>query len=250
MIEDTAENSNEPYLEESKYYSSLWNSERWGRSDLNPDETARWDAIRRLLPEKERQRILDVGCGRGWLTNELAKFGDCLGIDPVEAGIARANELYPHISFAAKSTTDLLREIGPESYDVIVSSEVIEHIPYAGQQLFLNDIHALCKRGGTLIITTPRKEMWNSFHRYHKASQPIEDWLTENQLLQLGTSAGFKTCILDRIFLPGLPLGGILAKLLTGNLTVKYPTVLRMPLIERLTHIYSIYQIAAFKKSL
>lgn len=53
-----------------------------------------------LLAPRPGERILDLGCGTGHLTAQIAEAGaDVIGIDAAEAMIIRARELYPRLRF-------------------------------------------------------------------------------------------------------------------------------------------------------
>jgi trans-aconitate methyltransferase len=53
-----------------------------------------------LLAPRPGERIVDLGCGTGGLTAQIAAAGaDVVGIDSSEAMIARARELYPQLRF-------------------------------------------------------------------------------------------------------------------------------------------------------
>ena len=64
-----------------------------------------------LLAPRPGERIIDLGCGTGALTAEIAAAGaEVVGIDASEAMIARARELYPHLRFeVARGKTSRLR---------------------------------------------------------------------------------------------------------------------------------------------
>lgn len=64
------------------------------------------DVIGWLAP-KEGERILDVGCGTGMLTEKLAENGSIVtGIDASAEMIAKAKEAYPQIGFFVKDPTN------------------------------------------------------------------------------------------------------------------------------------------------
>jgi trans-aconitate methyltransferase len=53
-----------------------------------------------LLAPRPGERIVDLGCGTGGLTAQIAAAGaEVVGIDASEAMVARARELYPHVRF-------------------------------------------------------------------------------------------------------------------------------------------------------
>lgn len=244
------------YIRENRYYDQLWKSEQWGAPELNDDEKCRLNAIISYVfwiidKKKESQKkceILDVGCGRGWLTNELEQYGEALGIDPVASSIERASHLFDHLQFLTCATSDLLSQDKGNSFDLIVSSEVIEHIPYPNQDDFLKDIYRLLKAGGYAILTTPRKELWEEFSCRHQSHQPVEDWLSEEELTLKACNVGFKEVSRGRIFVPSQRIGGFSSYFTRRLFFLRHPSLLKMPIISKLKYNASVYQIAVFVK--
>ena len=76
------------------YYTDLFTKNpSWSTAYPNPEEARRAAVILHLLSQlasghrggaARPLRILDLGCGRGWLTYMAAVYGECLGIDPVK----------------------------------------------------------------------------------------------------------------------------------------------------------------------
>jgi SAM-dependent methyltransferase len=99
--------------------------------------------------------ILDYGCGTGdHLTVPLAKRGHCvLGADIHGASIADATRrhAFPLLQFREAHLDALLTE--GLSFDVVVCSEVLEHVDEPGE--FLSKLHRLTRTDGAVIITTP-----------------------------------------------------------------------------------------------
>lgn len=112
------------------------------------------------LPEGKELKIADLGCGNGYLAGLLAGLGHRVSaLDSSEDGIRIAKETYPAIDFRCLSLyEDLASHIGSD-YDVVISSEVIEHL--YDPRTFLRNAHMIMKKGGTLILTTP-------YHGYFK----------------------------------------------------------------------------------
>lgn len=70
-------------------------NKKWNKASPNYDENLRWSIIEKFLyfiegyyaalSNNSKNNILDVGCGRGWLTNILSAHGNVIGIEPVKA---------------------------------------------------------------------------------------------------------------------------------------------------------------------
>lgn len=192
----------------NSFYVALWNDPAWSSPYPNTDEEARWTKISQFLnafcsenaaSTKETLRILDVGCGRGWLSCYLDKYGKYSGIEPVPGAVKIANTLFPGRTFLEGTTTDLLKKQEPQ-FDIIVSTEVVEHVPYNKQADFISEIYALLKNDGVFVLTTPRREIYDYILVRGLKPQPVEDWLTEDQLQALVLAKGFEEYGMDRIF--------------------------------------------------
>jgi ubiquinone biosynthesis O-methyltransferase len=112
--------------------------------------------IRQTLLENVPQpaKILDVGCGNGIITMNLARWGfTVLGIDVSEKAIqeAMAKNIFPNATFLVKSADELTAD--GAQYDGIVCSEVLEHLNNPSQ--LLRTLHQALKPSGVLIVTVP-----------------------------------------------------------------------------------------------
>ncbi|MCL2420991.1 MAG: methyltransferase domain-containing protein [Defluviitaleaceae bacterium] len=93
------------------------------------------------------QSILDLGCGTGELTYELAKkAGTVIGIDSSQSMIQKAKATYPQIEF---HVMDACKLIWQNHFDVVFSNAVFHWIP--DQASLLGNIHRVLKTGGRLI---------------------------------------------------------------------------------------------------
>ena len=103
----------------------------------------------------EGVRLLDIGCGGGLLCEPLTRLGaQVVGIDAAERNIdvARLHASQSGLSIDYRATTaEALVEQG-ESFDVVLSMEVVEHV--ADPDLFLKSVGHLAKPGGLVIAAT------------------------------------------------------------------------------------------------
>jgi len=121
--------------------------------------------------------VLDVGCGEGYGAALLAETARrVLAVDRPEAIRAAAvHYRRPALEFRA---LDVLR-LGTldERFEVVVSFQVIEHLP--DPSAFLAGLAARCAPGGLVIVTTPNRLMSVSENPYH-----VREW-TAPELLAL-----------------------------------------------------------------
>jgi 2-polyprenyl-3-methyl-5-hydroxy-6-metoxy-1,4-benzoquinol methylase len=111
--------------------------------------------------------------------------------------------MFPNIKFICGTTKKLiLYKKKFNKYDLIVSSEVIEHIPDGEKGKFIEDISNLLNDKGFLIITTPRKDAQEEWNTYMKPGQPIEDWITEEELETLIVQKSFFKHKMERFSIP------------------------------------------------
>jgi len=108
-------------------------------------------------PYRRLNRMLDVGCGRGWFLMEARKrgwsvFGSEYSSTAVD--ICRANDINMKEGALTADCFD-------EGFDVITSFEVIEHINNPNVELDL--ITRFLRPGGLFYCTTPN---FNSMQRY------------------------------------------------------------------------------------
>lgn len=191
--------------EERKYYKKLFiDNEYWNRPSANDEEELRWQIIqqfitRHVLSTGQKLEILDLGCGRGWLTNLISQYGNIIGIEPVKSVVKYGKTLYPNLNLMSGSTGKLLKKGYHEKFNLVVCSEVIEHIKDNRKNKFVDEISSLLKRGGFCIITTPRKDAEIEWKKYSDPNQPVEDWMTEKDLENLFISRGFDTILLERL---------------------------------------------------
>jgi trans-aconitate methyltransferase len=84
------------------------------------------ESVLELLEVKPGERILDLGCGTGHLTNEIKKLSaDVTGIDASADMIALATEAYPDGNFAVADGTDF--HFG-EKFDAVFSNATLHWI--------------------------------------------------------------------------------------------------------------------------
>jgi ubiquinone/menaquinone biosynthesis C-methylase UbiE len=99
-------------------------------------------------------RILDVGCGTGSITKDIAKLtgpdGRVIGIDNTERFITSGKEYYGDTSNMELLCTDLFSYEPVEKFDLIVSARTMQWLVNVDQALL--KLKSMLKPGGTLSV--------------------------------------------------------------------------------------------------
>ena len=106
------------------------------------------------LPSPSKPRVLDLGCGNGSLSNLIAQQGyEVVGVEESESGFKEARQKFSDCHFIQASIYELPYAELENSFDIVVSSEVIEHLLYPRE--LIRAAKKCLKPNGHLIITTP-----------------------------------------------------------------------------------------------
>jgi len=128
------------------------------------------------------RRVLDAGCGTGYGSLELAVAGarSVLGIDVDRLSIRYARKHFraPNLHFEAVDCEEM-GEVD-QTFDVIVSSNVIEHLE--DPRAFLDSAGELLGAHGILVIAVPPilSDADLARHQgihYHRANLSVDGWL-------------------------------------------------------------------------
>jgi SAM-dependent methyltransferase len=139
-------------------------------SKLNPAGAYRVRLLLRRLPRSMRpsSRLIDIGCGPGYLLSEACRRFpgiEARGVELSAAAVQMAESRVPRAQFLQ---CDLLESSNiPQSWvdwaDVAVCSEVLEHVDRP--ELLLSNARALLAPGSRVVVTVPGGPM-SSFDRY------------------------------------------------------------------------------------
>ncbi|MEX8548218.1 MAG: trans-aconitate 2-methyltransferase [Mucilaginibacter sp.] len=102
-----------------------------------------------LLEPKPGEKILDLGCGSGYLTNAIREASaEVLGIDSSAEMIAKAKQSYPQTDFKVADATDLGFDA---SFIAIFSNAVLHWIKAEDQLKMMHAVFMALKPGGRFV---------------------------------------------------------------------------------------------------
>ncbi len=142
-------------------------SPTWGKQKDSANQIRINKTVSLIPPEVKS--ILDVGCGDGAVTNSLVRSHDVTGIDVSDEAIKH---------FKGKAHIGSLEDLPfpNQSFDLVVSAEVLEHLPVSIYQASLKEMQRVAK--SYIIVSTPAHERLETgfvncfycgcvFHRNH-----------------------------------------------------------------------------------
>ena len=122
-----------------------WNSTLY---DTSHDFVAEYGkGLLEFVPKKDEQIILDLGCGTGVLTGQLAELCNrIVGVDSSQSMIDKAKEQFNNIEF---KVCDALALPFENEFDVVFSNAVFHWI--SDHDTLLKNIHKVLKAQGVLV---------------------------------------------------------------------------------------------------
>lgn len=105
----------------------------------------------------KKANILDLGCGRGeWLGLVEANGFDALGVDIDDGMIAACKK--NKLKVIKSDSISYLKNLDSDSFSVISSFHMVEHISYDSLLVLLKESLRILKPGGLLIMETPNPD--------------------------------------------------------------------------------------------
>ena len=135
---------------------------RVGRESMDP----------RMREDDMRLKFLDVGAGNGLFLKFFKEKGYKVAGFELEKKNVHNMKRDPELTHENITQADITKLTGKQEYDVVMASDVIEHIK--NDILAIRNLWSFVKPGGMMLITVPahsylygkRDEKWGHFRRY------------------------------------------------------------------------------------
>lgn len=181
------------------------------------DGSPEWPDFRALIPDIKGARVLDLGCGFGWICRWAREAGaeQVLGIDVSSNMLAKAREFPkdPAITYLQADLETL--ELEPIVYDVVLSSLAMHYLK--NLPALVSQVYERLKPGGTFIFcvehpifTAPRKPEFIEgtdgilswpLNQYLSEGSRVTNWFADGVIKQHRTIATYIMMLLDAGFI-------------------------------------------------
>lgn len=146
--------------------------------------------LRSRLPDGAR--VVDVGCGTGFVLERLLDHFDASGLEPDASVRSRAAE--PARSRVRAGSTDDLRAVEPGSFDAVLLLDVLEHLD--DDVGALRAVRTLLRPGGFVLATVPAMPwLWSS----HDVRNEHRRRYTRPGLARVLREAGLSPLVLSHV---------------------------------------------------
>lgn len=122
-------------------------------------------------------KIIEVGCGAGWLTPDLQKYGTVVATDLSDEVLDRARTRNPGVTFIAGDFMSLEFD---DDFDVVVCLETISSIA-CSQIVFVDKLSRLLRPKGYLMLSAPNKPVLVA-HNLPPLSGQVRQWVDRHDL--------------------------------------------------------------------
>lgn len=144
-------------LYDHKYFENFCG----GHKEYKDNVVTRWTSFAIHLAEIETNDIvLDIGCGRGEVLNQVALLGaKAIGLDYSAAALRIANNKHKNVGINEKRF-DLIRgdairlPFNEGCFDVIFMMDIVEHLYPDEVEATFSEVRRLLKPGGHIVVHT------------------------------------------------------------------------------------------------
>ncbi|MEN3615722.1 methyltransferase domain-containing protein [Plantactinospora sp. ZYX-F-223] len=155
-----------------------------------------YDALVRASGAEPGDRVIDVGCGTGYLTRRAAvavtPTGTVTGVDPSPQMLAVARRLAPPTCTFTEAGGERL-PVADSTADRVVSCLAFHHIPPELRADAVREMHRVLRPGGRLLVADFRPpRAWPARHLLGAVTSPAMRYDGSDEIRAAVAAAGFR----------------------------------------------------------
>lgn len=127
----------------------------WKHQEVLEDFAYKWPVLKKTIPQNKKIEILDFGCGKGKIFDELLRMNPnarITGVDVSQKALTFVKKKFPRQKFYKISDGGKL-PFPSNSFDFIIASDVLEHV-YDTENSF-TELSRILKKNGKILISVP-----------------------------------------------------------------------------------------------
>lgn len=149
-------------LQQYSDLAAVWWSESSPFKDLRYLNEPRFSFFAEFVADWRGKKVLDLGCGGGFVAEELAKRGaDVVGVDPADPllEVAQMHAQDSGLRIIYKRGTGEFIPCENESFDIVVCVDVLEHVD--DLSAVLKEVERVLKPGGLFLYDTINRTIFS-----------------------------------------------------------------------------------------
>ncbi|CAI1076157.1 Malonyl-CoA O-methyltransferase BioC [Serratia entomophila] len=180
------------------------------------DGAPEWPAIRRILPDLQGKKVVDLGCGYGWFCRSAREQGaaSVLGLDVSEKMLARARDMTQDAGIEYRRQDLAQLRLPSAGYQLAYSSLTLHYIEDLAR-LFAEIYRGLAAGGQFIftaehpIYTAPKQQGWLvdengqkswPINGYQREGQRVSNWLADGVIKQHRTLGSYINLLVQQGF--------------------------------------------------
>ncbi|MEO6820505.1 MAG: methyltransferase domain-containing protein [Ginsengibacter sp.] len=154
-----------------------------------------WEKISKENIAEKKIKVLEVGCGLGYLTYALNQSGyNTLGLDISGEAVEFAKNTFG--DYYLQSDVFEFATSYKEKFDFIVLTEVVEHVISPVE--FIKTLLGLLAPEGKLIVSTPNKSLYPATTVWASDLPPVHLWwFSEKSMVRIAELTGSSVSFID-----------------------------------------------------
>ncbi|SAK64516.1 class I SAM-dependent methyltransferase [Caballeronia ptereochthonis] len=186
---------------------------RLNRSVHGLDGAPEWPALRALLPDVRKLKVLDLGCGYGWFCRWAAEQGAArvLGVDVAAKMLERAAQSNAHPAITYRRADLETIDLPERAFDLIYSSLALHYVE--NLQTLMASVHRALVPGGSFVFSiehpvfmAPRRPAFDvdgdgrtfwPLDGYQNEGRRVTHWLADGVVKQHRTMGTLVNMLID-----------------------------------------------------